>query len=238
MEEKSFDRVAIVALGPTATGYINIAQQYGSRSVHFDQVWIVNRFAGVLEADMIFHMDDLRVQEGRAVNGNYSVGNMLKEFKKTKLPIMTSRRYEDYPTSVEYPLEEVINEVAGMPYFNGTVAYAVAYAIYKRVKQLSLFGCDYAWADTPHKCEAGRACCEYWIRAAQDRGMVVKVLDLSTLLNGGKPEFYGYDTRQVNLSVVNGKAKITFTEKTPPSAEEMEKRYDHTDMSNLKRGAA
>src|SRR5690606_26683501 len=110
---------------------------------------------------------------------------MLDSMGNAKCPIVTSRRYERDPQSEAYPLQAVINEF-GFPYFNGTVAYAIPYAWLKGVKELSLFGCDYAWLNQPQKAERGRGCCEYWIGRVMERGMKVRVLSMSTLLDGGR----------------------------------------------------
>lgn len=227
-------KVALVALGPTAAGYVELSQKFGSRHKMFDQTWVVNKFAGLFEADLIFHMDDFRLQERRAEAGNHVIGEMLKEMKATKTPIITSRCYEDYPSAEAYPLQEVVNTF-GFPYFNGTVSYAIAYAALKGVTELSCFGCDFAWANTPQKVERGRACCEYWIGRAMERGMRVRVLEYSNLLDGGKPQLYGYDSQTVTIRQgASGDLVLSFEDKPLPTAEEIERRYDHTDFSNLK----
>jgi hypothetical protein len=228
-------RVALVAQGPTAAGYLQLALQDGSRHEKFDQTWIVNKFTGLIESDLVFHMDDFRVQEARAAAGNTAVAKMLDEMKRTKTTIITSRAYDEYPTAKAFPLGAVINDL-GFPYFNGTIAYAIAYAIHTKVKELSLFGCDFAWANSPAKVERGRGCCEYWLGRAHGRGMVVRVLELSTLLDGGKPQLYGYDTQRVKMErEPDGSTRVSFEDVPMPSPEEMEKRYDHTDFTNLRR---
>jgi hypothetical protein len=68
---------------------------------------------------------------------------MLEWMREHPGPIYTSRTHPDYPGLVEYPLEDVINEL-GFSYFNSTAAYAVALRS-SGVKKISLFGIDYTY---------------------------------------------------------------------------------------------
>lgn len=219
-------KVALVALGPTAAGYMELVQKAGSRRAAFDEVWVVNHLTGLLEADLIFHMDDFKIQEARAEAGNTRVKNMLEEMKATKTPIMTSRAYPEYPSATAYPLERVINETRSA-YFNSTIAYAMAWAYVEPVDELSLFGLDFYWPNDPRRMEIGKGCAEYWIAKLQERRCHVQVLEYSTLFNGGKPQFYGYDTQTVLLSFTPRGVVVGFEDCDPPTAEEIEKRYTH-----------
>jgi hypothetical protein len=220
-------RVAIVALGPSWHDYVHLTEAAGGRHALFDQTWVINSFGNVLDHDMVWHMDDIRVQEARAAAGNTKIANMLAWLKKHPGPIMTSRAYEDYPGTVEYPLEAVINGT-GNAYFNSTPAYAVAYAIFKGATSITLAGIDFTWPNA-HEAESGRACVEYWLGRAAQRGIEVHAVASSTLFDAREPHkrFYGYDTRDVKLDIVDGKAKVSFTDKQAPTAEEIEQRYDH-----------
>lgn len=221
-------RVAIAALGPSWVDYVNVVEAEGGRHALFDQTWVVNTFGDVLDHDMVWHMDDIRVQEARAAAGNAKIGAMLSWLKTHRGPVMTSRAYEDYPGAIEFPLEDVIN-TTGSAYFNSTPAYAVAYAIYKGAKAISCFGMDYTWPNA-HEAESGRACVEFWLGRASQLGIEVRVGASSTLMDSREPlarRFYGYDTRDVAMTVEDGRARVTFSEKTPPTAEEIEARYDH-----------
>lgn len=229
------EKVAIVALGPSSIGYVDLVSKIGSRRALFDEVWTVNKYTGVLEADRIFHMDDFKVQEARAAAGNEQIGNMLSELKRSTVPIYTSRAYPDYPQSVEYPIEDVLNRVGGMPYFNNTMPYAIAFAAYLGVKELFLFGLDYYWPTAPQKIEKGRACTEFWLGMCVAKGIRISTVAVSILIDGGAVQFYGYDTRKLTPRVADGKFLIDMEEIDVPTAEAIETRYDHTDMANLKR---
>lgn len=223
--------VAIVALGPSADTYYRMAESQGGRRAFCDETWCINSNGDILSCDRIFHMDDMRVQEARAAAGNAKIGSMLDWMRKHQGPIYTSKVYPEYPGLVEFPLEEVINSV-GTAYFNSTPAYAFCYAMYMSVTRISLFGIDFTWPNA-HEAERGRACVEYWIGRAMQRGIGIFVAPNSTLLDANMPasdRFYGYDARTPNVvfDAEAMRASVSFVEKPIPTAEEIERRYDHT----------
>lgn len=201
----------------------------GGRHAFCDEVWAINSYGDVLACDRVFHMDDFKIQEQRAEN-NPKIGKMVECLKRHPGPVYTSRAYPDYPGSKDFPLEEVINS-AGTDYFNCTPAYAIAYAIHLKADRISLFGLDFTWPNA-HDAEQGRACCEYWLGRAMQRGIQVFVCNSSTLMDRNVPgdlRLYGYDTLRVEIEYVDGKARVTKTPKdVVPTAEEMEQRYDHS----------
>lgn len=223
-------RLAIVGLGPSSADYVREVETAGGRHVLFDQVWVVNTYAGVLAHDVVLHMDDLKLQEARAAAGNAKIGALLDLLRRHDKPVLTSVAYPDYPSAVTYPLQDVVNAMDST-YFNNTVAYGIALAPVLGVKELSLYGCDFNWAGAS-AVEPGRACCEYWIRAAQDRGVIVRVAPSSTLMDAsGKagPAFYGYDGVDVKVEIVEGRAVVTKTPRAAAhDAAEIERRYDHS----------
>jgi hypothetical protein len=223
-------KVALVALGHSCTNYMELAFGAGGRKRIWDETWGVNAAGDVIQCDKIFHMDDMRIQESRAAAGNEKVKAMLEWMKTTSTPIYTSRKYDDYPSLVEYPLEEVVNHL-GSTYFNNTVPYAIAYAAHIGVKELHLYGVDYTYPDIMDA-ERGRACAEYWVRACQERGCEVSVAENSTLMDAFRGAPYGYDTLDVKWEAVDGKFKLITTPKEIiPTAAEIEKRYDHLGLA-------
>lgn len=225
------EHVAIVGLGPSDAAWVDMVKRCGGRHAYCDRVWTINAHGAVLDCDLIFHMDDVRIQEIRAkANPSGNIAKMLKWMKNPRVPIVTSIPHPDYPGTVAFPLEEVINTLC-FNYFNNTAAYAIAYAIFIGVKRISLFGIDFTYPNSNHA-EAGRACCEYWLGIAMQKGIQVTVSGYSTLLDANVPadqKPYGYDSVDVHLEELpEGKARISFTEKVRlPTAEEMEDRYNH-----------
>lgn len=226
-------RVAIVALGGTAEAYMDFVKRLGNRRAFADEVWAINAMGDVIACDLVFHMDDVRIQEIRAAaRPESNIAAMLQWLKTSPVPVMTSRAHPDYPALIEFPFEEVANSV-GEVYFNNTVAYAVAYAIHRGVEQISLFGCDYIYPNAS-KGEKGRACVEYWLGFAQARGIKVtlpKNTPLCDSMDCGTDEdvyAYGYDTLRIGYADDGGRMKFTFTPREKlPTADQIEAAYDH-----------
>lgn len=226
-------RVAIVALGATAEWYMDNVKRLGGRHVFADEVWAINAMGDVIACDLVFHMDDVRIQEIRAAaKPNSSIAQMLKWLKTSKIPVMTSRSHPDYPALIEFPFEAVANHV-GEVYFNNTVAYAVAYALYLGVEEISLFGCDWIYPNA-YKGETGRACVEYWLGFAQAKGVRVIVptgtplLDSYRAQNADDVYAYGYDTLRIAHRDEAGQMRFVMTPREMlPTAEEIEHAYDH-----------
>jgi hypothetical protein len=234
------DHVAIVGLGPSCAAFFELAKGLGGASAYCDEVWGINAIGDVLRCDRIFHMDDLLVQEARAVERPGSnIAAMVRWLKTHPGPVYTSRLRPGYLGLVEFPLEDVLNggmdSNGGAPYFNSTAAYAVAYAVHIGVKRISLFGIDYTLPNA-HKAEQGRACVEFWLGIAAARGIEITVPEQSSLLDACAPEaerLYGYDCADVFLETrEDGGVKVRFEDKAPPAASEIERRYDHSRHPN------
>lgn len=239
-------RVAIVALGPSYLDYIRIAEGIGNRGILFDEIWVINGFGYVLQCDRMFHMDDVRIQQIRADGGNRKVGAQLEWMKKHPGPIYTSRVHPDYSGLVEYPLEAVLNTVK-RPYINSTVAHAICLFIHEAAQrqeqgtgereELTLFGVDFTYPDM-RAAEEGRACVEFWLGVAQQRGIHIAAPGSSTLLDACKPAaIYGYDGVNITLKKdKDGHITLDIAEKEMlPSAAEIEAIYNHATDDGGKR---
>lgn len=234
-------RVALVALGPSNLHYIQEVDSLGDRHAKYDETWTVNTFCNVIQSDRLFHMDNIAVQRLRAKAGNKKVEGMLRAMKDYKGPIITSILDEEYPQCVQYPLFEIVGKYQSL-YFNNTVAYAVAYALYIGVEALTVFGVDFTWPDI-HKAESGRGCVEYWLGRCEHAGMKVAVCTQSTLKDARLWDsenipIYGYDGYRLRMFMKDGKPALQFSEASLPTAEEMEKRYYHGPLSKMEMGVA
>jgi SAM-dependent methyltransferase len=234
---ESLGHVAIVGLGPSLADYIEVTKRLGGRSALCDEVWAINALGQVLDNDMVWHMDDVRIQEVRAAAAPKSnIAAMLAWLKDQPRPVMTSRAHPDYPGLVEFPLEDVLNKLGCVAYFNSTAAYAIAYAVYRGATKISLFGLDYTYRNM-HDAERGRACVEYWLGIAVERGIELGIAEHSSLLDACAPareRLYGYDTLDVGIDPrEDGSRTVTFTPREKlPDAEEIERRYDHNKHPN------
>jgi len=228
--------VAILGLGPSVRQFVEITKRLGSRKKFCDEVWCINAIADTIRCDRVFHMDDVRVQQVRADAAPESnIAAMLEWLKVHPGPVVTSCGHPDYPGLVEFPLEAVLNDVP-TAYFNSTAAYAVAYAVHRKVRKITCFGMDFTYPDA-HDAEKGRACVEFWLGIATARGIELSVPKTTTLLDAMHPQaerFYGYDC--VDLGITRneaGRITVEFTEHGRlPTAQDIEARYDHNRHPN------
>lgn len=224
--------VAILGLGPSLNTFVDIAKQMGGVSAYCDEVWGVNALGDVFACNRIFHMDDVRVQEARAkAKPQSNIAYMMNWLKQHPGPIYTSHLDPAYPGLVRFPLEEIVFALR-QPYFNNTVAYAVAFAIYHKVARISVYGCDYSYANS-HHAERGRACLEFWLGQAAARGMQItlpRTTSLMDAIDGDDARFYGFDGYKVDIDYQA--KRLTFEPRDLPTADEIERRYDHSQPSS------
>lgn len=219
--------VAIVAMGQSSRSYLQLCVTRGDRRLVADETWAINSMGGVIQHDLLFHMDDLRIQESRAAhNPEGNIAGMLR-WLKTHPKFFTSTVYDDFPGAIEYPLQDVINNL-GVSYFNSTVSYAVAMAMHTGVERLALYGVDFSYPDN-HKAEQGRACVEYLLGIASANGIHIDVSSDTTLLDanvGPEHKFYGYDGCDIGMEQTDAGVKIIRTSReTLPSAIDINTRY-------------
>lgn len=221
--------VAILGLGPSVTQYLERTKRLGGRRAFCDETWGINAVGDVFACDRIFHMDDVRVQEARAKRRPESnIARMVEWLKGHPGPIYTSVPSKDYPGMVAFPLADVLTKFPN-GYFNSTAAYAVAYAIYIGVQKISCFGMDFTYPDA-HHAEKGRACVEFWLGVASERGIQLSVPQVSSLLDALAPpaeRFYGYDCVDLAFSRQGERVEVSMTPRDVPDADEVEARYDH-----------
>ena len=183
--------IAIVAMGGSFSDFV----LHRINSKKFDEIWGINCIGAVLQVDRTFMMDPAErflddVKAGKQTG-------VAKEFllqTPNKGPIYSCALDSRVPEIIEYPLEKVIKDVS-FCYFNNTVAYAMAFAIYSKVAKVCLYGIDFSYKENIHFAEAGRACVEFWCAAALSRGVLVEVAPHSGLLDTNVPEnekLYGY----------------------------------------------
>lgn len=225
--------MAIVGLGPSLSAYVDLCRRLGGRRRVADETWVINALGDTLAHDRVFHMDDVRIQEIRAAaRPDSNIAAMLRWMRAHPGPIFTSRPHPDYPGLQAFPLADVVEDL-GDAYFNSTVAYAVGYAIHLKVESISLYGVDYTYPNS-HHAEKGRACVEYWLGVAVQRGIAVYVAESSSLMDmvEGRP-LYGFGAMgslDVALSRDEaGHVQVQVTERPAlPTAEEIEAAYDHS----------
>ena len=168
-------------------------------------------------------------------NAGSQTGVAREFLTKNTAPIYSCIQHADYPEIELYPLEEVV-KYAGVCYFNNTVAYAMAYAIWKKAKQICLYGIDFTYKNV-NMAESGRACVEFWCAIAISKGIKIEVAHRSGLLDTNVPDnekLYGYHRLEDPLvqTVKDGSLLITKQSSIdPPEPVESEPiifgRHDH-----------
>ena len=202
--------IAIVALGGTYADYI-LAR---INSQEFDEVWGINSIGGIIHVDRTFMMDPAsRFLDDVKAGTQTGIGKEFLLNTPNKGPIYSCTLDERVPEIVEYPLEEVISDLK-ISYFNNTVAYAIAFAIHKRVAKIHFYGVDFSYQKNINFAEAGRACCEFWCAIAVSKGIKLEVAHRSGLLDTNVPDnekLYGYHRLDDPLvqTVENGHILIT-----------------------------
>ena len=182
--------IAIVAMGQSQIDF-HLSQVH---SVLFDEVWAVNAMIGVLpRIDRAFILDPMSRFFDSEDAG--SMTEMMRLVLPTAYyPIYSCELDERVPAVEEYPLESVVKEL-GCSYFNNTIPYAIAYALWSKVKSVSIFGVDFTYKSNMHFAEAGRACVEFWLAKCMDSGISVSISPRSSLLDTDielKDKLYGY----------------------------------------------
>ena len=206
IKELEDSSVAIVAMGQSQIDF-HLAQTH---SVEFDEVWAINAMIGVLpRIDRAFILDPMSRFLDTEDAGTMTP-MMRKHLPQCKFPIYTCELDNRVPTAVEYPIESIVGDL-GCSYFNNTIPYAIAYALWSKVKKISLFGIDFTYRSNMHFAEAGRSCTEFWLSKCIHAGMQIEVAPRSTLLDtdiGFKEKLYGYHRLDdPNVSYQNGAGK-------------------------------
>lgn len=192
-------RVVIVGMGDSRNDFVAGRLLPESAAVLADsEVWAVNYMAAVIRCDKMIAMDPFDHPD---IEREYPAGH-LEWLRQSQLPIISCKKVPGYNIE-EYPLKDLSDAFGGFKYFNNTVAYAVALAIYHGAEEIAMFGCDYYYVDPQRPdwdakaLETGRACVEFWLGVAVARGIRVVVAASSTLLDQstGRP-LYGYCSMQ------------------------------------------
>jgi len=182
-------KVAIVAMGKSQLDY----HMSISHSKEYDEVWAINSMCAVIKPDRVFVMDPVsRFFETNDAGPQTKV--LRKTLPKLKCPIYSCELDKRVSSLKLYPLKEVI-KATNCGYFNNTIAYAIAFALYKEVSGLSLYGADFSYTTNVHFGELGRGCCEFWLAKCMTQGIDVSVAATSPMLDTNIPEkekLYGY----------------------------------------------
>ena len=204
--------VAIVAMGASNADFIKQSASKGSQTQVADEVWAINSMAGVIQHDRVFMMDPVARFFDTELAGPMTFG-MREWLPRHPGPIYTVALDPRAPGLKLYPITEVVAKI-GVPYFNNTAAYAIAYAIANEVRKIELYGVDFSYAHDRHMAEAGRGCCEFLCgMAVRSFGIEIQVGPSSTFLDVNVPDedrLYGY--RDLPLYNYGNKIKLDYND--------------------------
>lgn len=132
--------VTILAMGPTTMQYISrVGGQFERPTKH---VWAINN-AGMWfhDIDLIIAMDDFK-------RDSKTHPKYVKALTNRGVPILTCTAYKKYPALMEYPLKEVLEylDISHWCHYHpldNSCNYALAYAMYKGMKQIALCGFEF-----------------------------------------------------------------------------------------------
>mgnify|MGYP003150257872 FL=1 len=216
MPKKRKLSVSIVALGPSMKRHFVDQERAANdgKSRLTDELWTLNRGAFWLKGvHLIFSMDSFKVREetfGKTA---------IERFSHLDTKIFTSEYDADYPRSEPYPLAEVEKAlpwggIEPCKVLNNSLNFALAYALYRKVTHLRLYGCEFAtrpstlvedeahqpwwhaWymkENLPECVEPGVEGAAFLLGVAAAQGVEVHIPPTSTLLDHDLPSFYyGY----------------------------------------------
>ena len=181
--------VALVGMGPSIVDIFNETLTQECSPNWTDEIWAINMVSNAVEHDLVFWMDDFKQQQ------NFKPG-LFELLRRRGKPVITSVAHTDIvPNSYDYPISEV-SQISipyfGKPYLTNGVAMGIAYAMWKKVKVLKIYGCDFTYPNR-NFAEEGRACAEAWITLASSQGMEVQLSPSTSLFDQVKDMgIYGY----------------------------------------------
>ena len=132
--------IAILAMGNSQLDYHKMV----THSKKFDEVWAINAMVGVLKkVDRAFIMDPVSRFFDTDDAGNMTT--MMRETLPTvEYPIYTCELDERVPALEEYPIETIVTDL-NCGYFNNTISYAIAFALWNEVGGINMLGADFTY---------------------------------------------------------------------------------------------
>jgi hypothetical protein len=149
-----------------------------------DILWGVNDVWKRRDVDVVFNM--------HTYQSNKEIFKSSVEYvNKYQKPFVTLKEIKDVPTSIRFPIEEMHTH-----YFTNSIAYMIAYALYRGVEEINIYGCG---LDRASKYAKQKHNIEYWVGYARGCGINVVLHGKTELLAVENGEMYGYNERQTKF---------------------------------------
>ena len=159
-----------------------------------------------IKPDVLFIMDILD-EKPLVVAGLSNLGDIVQRINKMGIPLVAPFKYAEIPLSEAFPLKECVKEF-GLPYFNNTISYMIAYALLKGAKEIDIYGVNQA-SSSEYFYE--KASVEYWIGIAVGRGVKITINGDKSELLANKARFGGsllYGFNQTYFQIVEAEKKF------------------------------
>lgn len=142
-----------------------------------------------------YNLHDLASIKQQPVHDNW--------LRQAQIPVYMWDHYDEYPTSLRFPKDEVI-DLIGRRYFTNTIAWLIGHALLEGVTEIAVYGVDMAQGT---EYASQRPSCEYLLGIAEGRGVRVHIPGSSDLLKaaglyGAEPQsdlLYKLKDREKNL---------------------------------------
>ena len=189
-------------------------------------------------------------------SGDLSLMNdvVTERCNKHHVPVFCTQKYDDIPTSMEFPIYDIIDAFGGIDYFGNSIDYMIAYAIYMGFEHIHLYGVNMKYG-TVYIWE--KPVTSFWLGVAIGHGVEVSVHGAnSEMLFTADRNLYSYGTVQnmdrenikINKALLKGAGQTGATDMnltskdriiipailpTNGTAEEMEARDDLINLIDL-----
>jgi hypothetical protein len=168
-------KVAIVGLSPTTHG---LAPWDDAEWEVWGLPWDVGYH---WRMDRLFEMHDIRLLESEHAPRKCGY---LQQLRESEVPLYMQEAY--FTGATKYPFEEVEKSI-GLPYWNSSIAYAMAMAIHDGAEEIGIFGVDMR-ADDEYGYQKPNL--EYLVGVAVGKGIKVTIPEESPLC-----KFSGFGVR-------------------------------------------
>lgn len=161
------------------------------------EVWGVNDAFLRTRCDKSFHMHDLDVfyEDKRTHSSTKLCITRYHDPENKGMEFYTTVKSKKFPEAIEFPLDEIV-EAFGFCYFNSTVDYMLAYAIYQKPDIINLYGINMSVNEEYGEQKPG---IEFWTGFAMGKGIQVGFQPHHSSIYKTKDGLlYGYLTSQYN----------------------------------------
>ena len=152
------------------------------------ETWGVNSLCLRRPVKLAFEIHDI----DRWVEGNlFTIEQEIKEINKLGIPVITQKKHKFLPTAIPFPMDKM-----PVKYFTSSIAYMIAYAIYKKATEIELHGVPLLYREEYMR---QQPCIEFWLGYAVSRGIKVTVHGPTNIFSSEPYKgLYGYDWDNVD----------------------------------------